>query len=62
MTLLSRCQVCKDDGPSHGLERKGFAVTTIANVRLCAKHLNTVLEIAAENGVNLAGDSLRKTA
>lgn len=59
---LERCQLCKDNGPSHGLERKGFAVTTIANVRLCARHLESLIGIAAENNVNLADDYLRNVA
>lgn len=55
---LERCQICKDDGPSHGIERKGFAVTTIAGVRLCDKHVGALIAIASENGVP-ASDYLR---
>lgn len=48
------CQLCDSNaGPGRKYDRVPEAVAVIANVRVCRTHLETIIAIAAENGVRV---------
>lgn len=55
------CQLCDHTKARDG-NHMGVGVAQIAGVRLCARHVESLVEIAAENGINLADEYLRKSA
>lgn len=55
------CQLC-DHAKARDGNTMGVGIARIADVRLCARHLELLVEIAAENHVNLADEYLRKSA